>query len=184
MGKIGDADQDGVITNETRIASLSRSAIARIAGAADPSLIQYEQRQGVARGELGEAFRRELLARMVVDQGLENDDDAALVSAAAARGMIIVREHRKRIDRLNGIFDRTSEALEKVANGEKVDERHLGRLSLVEALDKLAGTLGKLIAIERVSYGIDAQTGSTREDIQREKERREALVGVWMRSDD
>lgn len=163
------------IEQDYRAGLLTVIDIARQNGVTDGAVCNRARRNGWTR-DLSNRVKvraRDKLVRNSVNDGVPTLDKQTIEESAEAI-VQVVRAHRARIGRLHGAVDSVMDWVERyieACNNEDEKAReiafsklHLGGLfgrtdALPSVMQKLAGTLAKLIELERQSFGLDIEDG-------------------------
>lgn len=165
------------IEREYRAGQLTIREISRQHGPAESTIRKRAKKCGWSRS-LSAAVKKEVREGLVrEDAGPDAREDAEIVREAAARGVEVVRQHRKQLARLSVIRDamtsRLCEVIEGRAEGVEVTVKKRGggekrvvlsflgpHESLSDALLKLSRTTSQLVSLERQAFNLDAEEAS------------------------
>jgi hypothetical protein len=168
------------IEREFRAGQLSLREIAREHGITDTAIRKKAKEFGWVR-DLSEQVREKVRTELVRDAvRTPNAREPEIVEAAAARGVEVVREHRRdiagarrRAARIGSQIDRLLEVLETM---QPEDENFLGRVSsAASANNALSQALSRVIPLERQAFSLDEpEQGDTATALSAEQIRRMA----------
>lgn len=165
------------IEREYRAGQLSVVEIARQNGVSHTAINKRAKRDGWAR-DLTDTVRREVKARLVsspVSDAAARETKRETIDRAAARGVEVVRQHRKDIGRgreLVGLLmlqldeasantDQIEEDIEKETSGDKDGKRKAAMLRAVSlpsragVIRDLSAAMKNLIPLERQAFNLD-----------------------------
>lgn len=169
------------IEREYRAGQLSIREIARQHGITHAAINKYAKKNGWIRN-LTERVRERVEADLVttevsIEVTSSNAREREIVQAAAARGVEVVRQHRKTLSDLNSIIrtftgklmgviagEEAAFAVPIIRKGEQVGEKFqfpfLGeRESLSDALVRVSQAAAKVIPLERQAFSLDKNAG-------------------------
>ena len=151
------ADTDWeAIEREYRAGQLSVSEIARQHGVSHTAINKRAKREGWVR-DLSKRVREEVSARLVsAEVSAPNAREA--IEAAAARGVEVVRQHRRDISSINSLAVRLRAKAEAMLDQEAVvDLKDLDTAAGI--VESLARTTARLVPLERQAFSLDEKDG-------------------------
>lgn len=144
------------IEREYRAGQASVRAIASAHGITEGAIRKKAKQFNWAR-RLADKVRSEVRERLVRDSAqVHREDDAEIVSGAAARGVEVVLSHRRDISQLRGIATIIATRLAEYLQGGMPDGKFIGDKETVgDLLEKLTRVRSKLIPLERQAFNLD-----------------------------
>lgn len=163
------------IRAEYEAGQLSTRELGRAFGTSEAAIRRRAKSHGWTRS-LAPKVRRAVRERLIRDDAVSPEVEAEVVETAAVRGVEVIRSHRRDIGQARDVAGRMLLELdEATANREQIEaliwdetagdedgkRRHamLRAVSLpsrASALQALAGALGRVVALERQAFGLDA----------------------------
>ena len=141
------------IEREYRAGQLSVAEIGRQNGISHPAILKRAKKEGWARN-LAEHVREVVAARLVTEGvTTPNAREEEIIDAAAARGVEVVRCHRRDISSLNALAIRLRQKAEGLIDT-VADLKDLDNATSV--IESLARTASRLIPLERQAFNLDS----------------------------
>lgn len=144
-----------LVRREYETGQWSEMALAKRFGVTRQAIGKHRETEGWVKN-LASQVRREIEARATLD-GLPEGSDKEMLDLAARRGVEVVRQHRGLIQRQIGFVEKIQAKAEAVIADPKFGTT-MGDLGDAAGLvSTLAGTLERLIKLERQAFCIDPQ---------------------------
>lgn len=138
------------IEREYRAGQLSVAEIARQHGITHPAILKRAKRDGWTRN-LAARVREKVTERLVTED-VTAGNAQEVVDHAAARGVEVVRQHRRDIRSLNDLAERLRSKADALI--EKVESLK-DLTDATSAIESLARTTSRLVPLERQAFSLD-----------------------------